>query len=546
MTEMFRSLLVVSILVAAPRWGEAAQQTRYTPAPAGKPYLMFSANGAGFSTFTTAETVDIAEAGPYEYDMKSSWGSSWGELGVTIGYGTGSLPLLKATDLSVYLPFGFRSYDLSYYLADEEVAFGSKTLHESLREEQAGKGFGDMEFSGLALVYAGGGTYVTGGVGLTLPTGTSSHERFVGILHGTPGGPGVGAGTMQITPRVAGMTRVGRQIIYANLQYALPLGEDAFEYVSPTDEPPGGTGTTFYTDSGVFQENVKLGGTFQGTLGVQTSLDVWGISPAVELSLRRTGKATWTENGRDGAEFDSGAAHWYPTHAPEFLQAAAWSVGNLALRDNVEVEIGVVGSMKVRKQSEMVKFGVSYITNSFGQSVGFKVAYMSMFIARSKEEMPEPEGMRAEEVEVSPVLAAPAAPAGRVRIGIGFPTFSAGMSQEQAAWVKDRLRDELKRRRSYALLPEEKMAHLAYTPCGDSACGTQFGRALTLQGMIVCRLERIGDPANPATTGYAMTLQMINVANADISYTETVSAVSLQDLAPQIPGIVSRMAGEDR
>ena len=91
MTRMFfRSALVLTALAAA-GVAVAAQQPRYIPAPSGKPYLMFAAHGAGLSTFETSEKVDIAEPGPFEYEMTSSWGATWGELGLTAGYGTGSL-----------------------------------------------------------------------------------------------------------------------------------------------------------------------------------------------------------------------------------------------------------------------------------------------------------------------------------------------------------------------------------------------------------------------------------------------------------------------
>ena len=52
----------------------------------------------------------------------------------------------------------------------------------------------------------------------------------------------------------------------------------------------------------------------------------------------------------------------------------------------------------------------------------------------------------------------------------------------------------------------------------------------------------MGDPATP-NAGYALSVQMINVSDGSVSSSGTVSAIRLDDIAPQIAGLVAQMAG---
>ncbi len=122
-----------------------------------------------------------------------------------------------------------------------------------------------------------------------------------------------------------------------------------------------------------------------------------------------------------------------------------------------------------------------------------------------------------------------------------LPAVSAGISEEEADWTARQLRDEIKGLRGYKLLAAGDMAQLASAHCGDSRCGAQFGRALDQQAMVVSRLDKVGDPNVPGSGGFALTVKMINVADGTVSSSETISAMRLDDLKPQLPDLFQRM-----
>ncbi len=556
------SALVCAIVILTPSLALAAPPQRYIPAPAGKPYFMLNivfrpfVRKFGFSEFKSSETADIhpLDAGkPRPGTLGSTWGANTLEIGTMAGYGVGSLWFLRSMDLSLYLPFYFRDYTWIRYLvtSDSPPDFGAAwsvaTLHPSLKKGAGGKGIGDVTLGAMALLFGdpGAGSSVSGALKISLPSSPSAHESFVKILHGEETSLGGGAGVPRLIPALSAIKKVAGQRVYLNLEYALPLGTETFSFFNPSrPSPPGGEDGSYteYTDSNKkFDEEIKLGGTIQGTLGLKTTLNYFGVTPGIEVNFRKIQKASWKENGVDGtAPPQPFPASQYPTHTPEFLRYAAWAIGDLALKDNTEMGIGLVGTARIGT-SDLIKFGVSYITNSFGPAIEFKIVFMSLFVEKPEDESVEPGDIRVKEVEFSPVLAAPPPPTGRIRIGVTLPAFGVGISQEELDWVVRRLRREMRRLRGYDLMSEKEMAQLASRPCGDVNCGTNFGRALNLQAMVVSRLYRVGDPQTPGSGGFALTVQLINVNDGTVSSSEAISATRLKDLKPQLPDLFQRM-----
>lgn len=531
-----RGALAAALLLAGT--AQAAVPPRYVPAPAGKNYYMLSANGATLGNFTSSESALLPSRVDGAHQMESAWTSTNSEIGVMAGRGFGSLWFFKSLDLSLYVPGYFRSYTMKSYLVKDDppgnqTAYARATLHKNMLDPKTGKGIGDPSLSLLGLWYAdpAGGTWIGDALRITLPVATSTHEQFVRILHGLPSTPGGGDGVARLVPTLSGIQMIAGQRLYLDLEYALPLGTESFSFSTPKDsrwDP-----NTLYEDAGTtYQEEIKPGAVILGTVGLETTLNLWGVVPALEVGFRNFAPATWTENGNPGDAQPLGTTP-YPVMTPEFIRTGAWVVGNLPLKSNTEVEIGLVGTVRMQA-NDLLRIGVSYMSSAYGTSVNFKVAFLSLFVEKPPSDRVAPGQTEAREIEVSPLLAAPIAPTGRILTGVTFPVMGAGVSQEEAGWAADRLREQVKKLRDYDLFPAKDMAQLAFDPCGDADCGTRFGRALRLQAVVVSRLEK-------TAAGFSFGVQFVNVADGTVAATDSITAATLEALKPEIPVLLQRI-----
>jgi len=540
MATMFSRASLAAVCCMAGGIAAATAPPRYVPAPPGKFYYMVFANGSSDLTgdYTSTETAPLPNRADGAHQMQSAWASANTEIGIMAGRGFGSLWFLKSLDASVYVPGFFKSFQMKSYVVkddppDNNTAYGSASLHKSLRFPEAGKGIGDPALSLLGLWYAdgAGGTWIGDALRITLPAGASSHQQFIKLLHGAPVGPGGGEGVARLFPTLSGIQMIGGQRLYADVEYGLPLGKESFSFKSPATfwDPPNDPFSDSYT---TFTEEVKPGAVLFGTLGLETTINLWGVTPALEVSFRNWAPATWTENGKPG-DAQPLAATQFPVMTPEFIRTGAWVAGNLPLKSQTEIEIGLVGSVRMQG-NDLMRVGVSYISGSMGPAVAFKVAFLSLFVEKPQSETAIPGQAEAREIEVAPVLAAPIAATGRILTGVTFPAMGAGVSQEEAAWAADRLREQVKKMRDYDLFPAKDMAQLALDPCGDADCGTRFGRALRLQAVVVSRLEK-------TAIGYSLGISFINVADGTVAASDSVSAASLEALKPEIPVLLKRI-----
>jgi hypothetical protein len=559
MTAMFfRSLALTSVLLG-PTVAEAATPPRYLPAPSGKAYLMLFYSGMEYSEFAGSETATTVSRGVEStYQIETKYQVQAREIGLTGGYGLGSLPLIKAFDLSIHIPFYFREYDTPTYWNDKVLnpstgafidtprssqGILKDSLHRSMKEGRGGKGIGDVTFSTIALLYSNpdAGAWVSSALKFTMANAPSARERFIQMLHGSGVDPSSGEGVNRLAPALTGIKTIAGQRAYLNVEYSLPLGQEKFTYHA--DRQLYTDGYTLYTDTDRdYEEMIKPGGVIFGTLGLDTNLKLWGINPGLEVNFRQMQKAVWKENGVDGTLFNpSPTTDGYPTHTPEFLRTAAWSVGNLPLKNNTEVEIALVATARM-KSSETLKIWASYVSGTYGNSINVKFAYMTLFVEKPEDERLQKGELRVKEVEVAPVLEAPAAPSGNIRTAVAFPAGSPNMSLEEADWMGRQLRDAVKRQRGYDLVSEKEMAQLASEPCGDADCGARFGRALKVPAMVVSRLEKVGDPQDPAaTTGFKLTVQLVGVDAGTAISSETIAGFKLDDLKTQLPGLLIRL-----
>jgi hypothetical protein len=281
-----------------------------------------------------------------------------------------------------------------------------------------------------------------------------------------------------------------------------------------------------------YEETIKHGGVMLGTLGVETSLNLFGVVPGVEMNVRNWQASSWEENGVNALEAPTSASG-FPTHTPAFLTDAAWVIGGIPLKSNTEVEVSLVGTARFTGGS-VLKGGLSYISSSFGSSIGFRLVFVSLFVERPGSDRAVPGKPEAREINVAPVLDAPLAPSALIRTGVSFPMFGAGISQEEASWVAGQLRTGMGKLRHYDVMREKDMEQIAYEPCGDADCGTRYGRALKLQAYVVSRLVKVG-------TGFALGVQMINVADGTVAASDSVSSASLEEMRGQIPVLLGRL-----
>lgn len=514
----------------------AGPPARYVPAPAGKVYYLLHGAGSALGSYTSSEPAVVSTPDGQAHAFESEWDVTHAEVGLTLGYGLGRLWFIRSLDLSAYVPFFVRDVRLARYAKDpgtaNESAYAYANLHTGLKAADPGKGLGDPTFSLLSLLYENRatGTWLGQTMRVQFPAAASAHERFVRLLHGETVAPGGGEGVPRFTPAVSALRTLAGQRTYLAVEYSLPLGKETFSFTAPDREFAPGVP---YDDANrVFTEEITPGGIVFATLGVETSLNLLGVTPGLELNVRSYQPATWKENGADGA-LGTPAGAYYPVHTPGFVTTGAWAVGGLPLQANTEIEILLQGTVRFQP-ADLLRLGVSYVSGTFGSSIGFRVAFVSLFLEKPVSERAIPGKAEAREVDVAPVLEAPAAPASRVLTGVTYPQVGAGISQEEAGWVAGQLRAGVAKLKGYDLFPEKAMEQLAVAPCGDSRCGTQYGRALRLPAVIVSKLDR-------TTAGYALSIGMIDVAAGTVAASKGVNAASLDDLKPQIPGLLEQL-----
>lgn len=538
MTAMVSRVLASVAMVAGLALADlatAGPPARYLPAPPGKVYYLLYGSGSALGTYTSSDAGIPSTPDGLPHDFASEWTATTAEVGLTLGYGLGSLWAIRSLDLSAYVPFYVRDYTLKSYYRDgssDNVAYAWANLHPNIRAGEPGKGVGDPTVSLLSLWYEnrGTGTWLGQTMRLSLPVAASAHERFVRILHGDAVPAGGGEGVARFTPAVSAIKTIGGQRTYVSAEYSIPLGAESFAFTAPDREFAPGVP---YDDANKpFTEEITPGGIVFATLGIETSLNLLGVTPGLEFNLRSYQPATWKENGADGAA-GTPVTSFYPVQTPEFLTTGAWAVGGLPLKANTEIEVLLQGTVRFQP-ADLLRLGVSYISGGFGHSIGFRVAFVSLFLEKPVSDRAIPGKAEAREVDVAPVLEAPAAPASRVLTGVTYPVFGAGISQEEAGWVAGQIRAAVARLKGYDLFPEKAMEQLAFTPCGDSRCGTQYGRALRLPAMVVSKIDR-------NASGYALSVGMIDVAAGTVAASKGVVAASLDDMKPLIPGLLQQL-----
>ncbi len=515
----------------------AAPPTRFLPAPKGRGFLQVFGSAFPVAAFEVDETsIEVPSAGG-GHDLAIKWNAERYEFGATGGLGLGPWWFVRAMDLSVSVPFTFYSYTLDEYVMDETAGMPYDSQHASMKGKVSGIAISDMQMSLLTLLYAdsAAGTWIGGAIKVNMPTGNSGPEQFVRRLRGNEKvGPADGSGVLKLVPAVSGVKMISGQRFYVNLEYALPLGKQSFDLEQGELKD---TSDRVYDDSTTtFREEFAPGGVIAGTLGVETSMNFWGMMPGIEVTFRQFMPTEWKENGRDGAET---AGSVRPLLTSGYVKTAAWASGNVALESVTELEIALTASMRVTtgdKGNDMIKMGLVYVTNNYGNMIGAKATFTNLFEGRSDEEMARMRGggANAMEVQVSPVIDAPPAPTGRIETAVMLPSFGEGVTQEQAEWLANQVRDQLKRTGGYAVMPEKEMAQIAQEPCGGAECGVRFGRALKQQAMVVGNVGR-------TEAGVTLTLRMVSVGDGTVSSSASASASDVGALKSQLPQLLKKL-----
>ena len=544
-----RRVAVLAVLLVASVPALAGSPPRFAAAPKGMTFLMLAANASMMGKYSFTEESPIAGR-PGTHNLKNTWESERYELGFLTGYGLGPVWPLAGLDASIYVPIAARNYQLTGYLvtddpADNRAAYGQGSLHGSEKSGKSGTGIGDIQLNTLALLYADSdaGFWSCGSLRLSLPSGSSAAEKFIRIYHGEPTTPGAGDGVMRLVPGLSALKMVAGQRVTLALEYGLPLGTNRFAFNAPETWWSVPQGVRF-SDSGTrFNEEVSPGGILLVTGGVEGSFNIFGVTPSVEFSFRQYSPAKWREKWNDepwteGTEQRTppagGTDPFYPVHTPGYATNAAWAIAGLPLKPVTETEVALLGTVRMRS-SDVVRAGVSWIGSTYGSSIGVKVTFTNLFVERPEAADGRPGEVWAKEYEVSPILAAPPAPAGRVSVGVTFPQMlGSGLTEEEADWVAKALRIQFKGRRDYELLPVEGMAQLANEQCGDEECGARFGAALHVNGMLVSKLEKAPD-------GFTLSTKLVNVADATVSSSDAVKAADLEELGRLLPGVVDRL-----
>jgi hypothetical protein len=527
-----QALLLTVLLVSATAVASVNPPPRYVPAPKGRGYLLAYFNILPVGSLEASESGITDNGAPGgDYTTKIKWTVDKYELGATMGYGFGPLGFMRGTEGSISIPFAIRSYTLDEYTFAESSGLFMTSLHDTMKDKTMGSGISDVQASLMGLLYAdpGAGTWLSGALKVSAPTGKSATEQYAKLLHGvSSGGPADGAGVPRIIPAISIVKSIARQRLFLNIEYALPIGKESFEVT---------TGESMLNNqvardsSTVYAEEFTPGGVIAGTLALDTTLDLWGVAPGLEITFRQYGKTKWMENGVEGTAPTAGA----PIHSAEFLNSSAWALGNIPLKATTEIEMALTGTVKL-KASDSIKGGIVYVWNSYGSMIGAKMTFTNLFESVSEEEQLRSSGpgAKAMEMNVSPVFDAPPPPSGRIMTGVTTPVAGDGVTAETIAWAGKELRRQMGKVDGYAVMSEKEMAQLAETPCGGADCGANFGRVLKQQAMVVGRLEKAGK-------GFAMTLRMVDVAAGRTSSTASASGNSLDELRKAIPDLLKRL-----
>jgi hypothetical protein len=523
------------LCVTVGREAAGAPPPRYLPAPAGRFYYFFHAAGSGFGgEASVTETAPIpGKTG--EHAFESVWERVGFELGLTVGHGLGRIGFLPRVDASLYVPVHFDAFRLTTFIQTDappgkQAENAWTTLHRSLQDPPSSRAFGDASLSVVSLLHESRATWLSGGLRLAMPTGASAPERFVRLLHGEETGPAPGAGVARLAPSVSLVQMLGGQRLFGSLEYAMPLGREAFAIETPDLEYAP---TLRYADAArTYREEFSPGGIAQAVVGLETNLEVGGIVPGLEVTLRSFAPARWTENADPRA--GTGQAIPYPNHPPRFLEAAAWHVAGLPLRSLTQLDLAAVFTKRFG-ESDVLRVTLGYASDSYSSSFGVRVGLVSLFVERPRSDRAAPGRPEALEIETAPVLEAPPPPpSGRIRTVVTATAPGAGVRAEEAAWTGGVLRSAMRALDGYDVLIEKAMEQLAYEPCGDAACGARFGRALRVQASLVSRLDRVPG-------GYLLVVQMIDPETGSVAASDSVTVPVLEDVRAQAPELLARL-----
>jgi len=528
-----QAIILGILLMTAGAVSAVTPPPRYVPAPKGRGYLLAYFNVLPVGSLAASESsvgIDGGPGGIHSTEIK--WKTEKYEFGATMGYGFGPMGFMRGTEGSISIPFAIRSFQLDEYTMDKTSGYFYSSVHDTMKDRKMGTAMSDVQASLMGLLYANpaAGTWMSGALKVSIPTGSSAAEQYAKLLHGVAtGGPADGAGVPRIIPAFSMVKSVARQRLFLNLEYAIPVGKEKFDITTPELLFAGNPAADSNTK---FAEEFQPSGVLAGTLGLETTLDFYGVAPGMEITFRQYGKTKWTENGRDGLAPTGAQA---PVHTAEFLNTSGWALGNIPFKATTEIEMALTGSVKL-KGSDSVKGGIVYIWNSYGSMIGAKMTFTNLFEAVSEEEQLRSSGpgAKAMELNVSPVFDAPPPPSGRILVGVASPVVGAGVTEETNTYVAKELRKQMDRLGSYTVISERDMAQLADTPCGAADCGTSYGRALKQQAMVVGKLEKSG-------AGFALTLKMIDVTAGKTSSTASASGADLDSLRKAIPGLLQRL-----
>ena len=526
------------MLMAAGAVSAVNPPTRYIPAPKGRSYLLvyFNAVPSGLGVGEGKDSNVNDTGGPGGSHLtKIKWYTGKYEGGLSLGYGFGPLSFLKGTEAAVSVPFAVRSYKWEHYIMDIDSGTFSTSIHETMSSPRTGASLSDVQVSLLSLLASspGSGFWMSSALKATLPTGTSAAQQYTKLLHGVDsGGPADGGGVFRLTPAISMVQSISRQRLFFTIECGIPLGKETFTVKTPDSFADNNPGRPYSDSSTEYSEVFQPSWILAGTLGMETTLDLFGVTPGFEITFRQYDKTKWTENGRDGLATTGAAA---PIHTAEFLNTSGWALGNIPFKSTTELEFALTGSKKL-KTNDLMKGGLFYIWNTYGSMIGFKFSFTNLFEAVSDEEQLRNEGPGAKALEVnnSPVFDAPPPPSGRILTAATTPVGGSGVSEETLVWTGKEIRRQLDKLSSYTVMSDKGMAQLADTPCGDAECGTRYGRALKQQAMVVGRLEKSG-------AGFVLTLKMIDVSTGKSASTASAAGKDLNTIREAIPGLLQKL-----
>jgi hypothetical protein len=534
MTGRVRFFVACAVLLASVSASAVNPPTRYIPAPKDRAYLLVYLNALPVGSFSASDS-DVTNSGAPGGGgtTKIKWTEERYELGASLGYGFGPLGFIRGSEAALSVPFSIRSVKYGSYLYDDTGLFDD-SLHTNIKDKKTGSALSDIQASLLGLLYAdaSGGTWLSSAIKVALPTGTSAAKQYTLLLHGVDtGGPADGAGVTRITPALNVVKSIARQRLYVNLEYGIPIGSEKFTINTAEMKDKRGTSDTWDSKK-EFTEEFTPGSILAGTLGLETNLNILGIAPGLEITFRQYGKTGWKENGEDGLKPPAGE----PVYTPEFLNSSGWVMGNIPFKATTEIEMALTGSLKL-KANDAMKAGIVYVWNPYGSMIGAKMTFTNLFDSMSEEEMLRRSGpgAKAMEMNVSPMIDAPAPPSGRILTGVAMPVAGTGVTEETVQWLTKELRNQMDKLGSYSVMSPGDMAQLADSPCAGADCGTRFGRALRQQAMVVSRIEKAG------AAGYEITVKMVDVGAGTVSSSASLSEANLDAVRKAIPDLLKRL-----